>query len=33
LEWVQEEARKLGFKIVIGKSDTGETDRKAFVTV
>jgi hypothetical protein len=33
LEWVREEARKLGFSIVIGKSDKGCNRRNAFVIV
>jgi len=33
LEWVREEARKLGFSTVIGKSDKGGNGRSAFVTM
>ena len=33
MEWVREEARKLGFSTVIGKSDKGENGRNACVTV
>ncbi|AES74180.1 FAR1 DNA-binding domain protein [Medicago truncatula] len=33
LEWVREKARKLGFYIVIGKSDNGGNGRNTFVTL
>jgi hypothetical protein len=33
LEWVREKARKLGFSIVIFKSDKGGNGRSAFVTL
>ena len=33
LEWVREKAKKLGFTIVIGKSDNGNNGRSAFVIV